>query len=126
MNLFKTKKKEIMLTPEIEGNLERMNDDLLLKTMLFYKDFNYELKIKKKAQEILKSRGISIESVQFGYSEITKINIFLYGLLLFFILLLIGVIIYLQYNPSLILSWITMLLLGLIILTSLIIKQSEK
>ena len=111
MNLFKTKKKEIMLTPEIEGNLERMNDDLLLKTMLFYKDFNYELKIKKKAQEILKSRGISIESVQFGYSEITKINIFLYGLLLFFILLLIGVIIYLQYNPSLILSWITMLLL---------------
>ena len=126
MNLFKTKKKEIMLTPEIEGNLERMNDDLLLKTMLFYKDFNYELKIKKKAQEILKSRGISIESVQFGYSEITKINIFLYGLLLFFILLLIGVIIYLQYNPSLILSWITMLLLGLILLTSLIIKQSEK
>lgn len=126
MNLFKTKKKEIMLSSEIEKKLERMDDDLLLKTMLFYKDFNYELKIKKKAEEILKSRGISVESVQFGYSEIPKINIFLYGLLLFLILLLIGLIIYLQYNPSHILSWITMLLLGLILLTSLKIKEIEK
>lgn len=126
MNLFKTKKKEIMLSSEIEKKLERMDDDLLLKTMLFYKDFNYELKIKKKAEEILKSRGISIESVQFGYSEIPKINIFLYGLLLFFILLLIGFIIYLQYDPSHILSWITMFLLGLILLTSLKIKEIEK
>lgn len=126
MNLFKTKKKEIMLNSEIEKKLERMDDDLLLKTMLFYKDYNYELKIKKKAEEILKSRGISVESVQFGYSEIPKINIFLYALLLFFIFLLIGLIIYLQYNPSRILSWITMLLLGLILLISLTIRETEK
>lgn len=91
----KSESKNIMLTPEIEKKLENMSIDLLFKTVVYYEKYKYDISVRNKAEEILKRRGVLIETKIEEINPAEKsIKILVYSLGL---LLAIGLV-YLKYN----------------------------
>lgn len=107
--------RKIVLTPDIEKKLEVMSDELLIKTVTYYQKYNYDVSVKNKASEILKKRGVSIESAEVVNSPSKHILNYLrwIALLLF---LIIGLTIYMQFYPNKILSLFRFLLIGIFLI----------
>ena len=126
MKLFKSKLKQIQLSPEIETKLERMSTDSLLETTIFYKDYNYEIGVKRKAAQILRKRGVEVESATVRENGTAKNADLIYLFICIGLLVSIGVYFYIQFDPSRNLYSIYLLSVGLILIIAYLMKQKLK
>ena len=106
--------KILYLTSEIEKKLESMSNELLIKTVTLYKNYNYDIEIRDKAIEILKERGINIESIIIKKSQKQiPTNLIILAILIFITL---GLSVYLHFKPNYILKGVEFLLFGILLL----------
>jgi hypothetical protein len=120
----KLESNKIILTLEIEKKLENMSTDLLSKTVIYYENYNYDISIKIKAEEILSKRGVSIEIEEIITTTKPAVNglKIVYGLL---VLLFIAGYIYFKNNPSIYFSTISIILCATIWIVKYYIKNEK-